>query len=149
MHDANDEVYVLFLCKNIFLKKKKYYQTAPRKTFCKSQTTSQSDHTNSINLSIIQNHFKEFHYDCNRYKYHMLCVNMSIFLFLHQIPIHLSDPFLRDTNSIEIRIRTNESTYHEYLELCFVFGIATDLYVGDIPLAPRTISSPQNWTSMA
>lgn len=22
MHDANDEVYVLFLCKNIFLKKK-------------------------------------------------------------------------------------------------------------------------------
>lgn len=32
MHDANDEVYVLFLCKNIFLKKKKYYQTAPRKT---------------------------------------------------------------------------------------------------------------------
>lgn len=79
----------------------------------------------------------------------MLCVNMSIFLFLHQIPIHLSDPFLRDTNSIEIRIRTNKSTYHEYLELCFVFGIATDLYVGDIPLAPRTISSPQNWTSMA
>lgn len=148
MHDANDEVCILFLCKNIFLKKKKYYQTAPRKTDSVNHKPPHRAIT-PIPLSIIQNHFKEFHYDCNRYKYHMLCVNMSIFLFLHQIPIHLSDPFLRDTNSIEIRIRTNESTYHEYLELCFVFGIATDLYVGDIPLAPRTISFPQNWTSMA
>lgn len=101
MHDANDEVYVLFLCKNIFLKKKKYYQTAPRKT---DSVNHKLPHRAiiPIPLSIIQNHFKEFYYDCNRYKYHMLCVNMSIFLFLHQIPIHLSDPFLRDTNSIKL-----------------------------------------------
>lgn len=99
MHDANDEVCILFLCKNIFLKKKIYYQTAPRKT---DSVNHKPPHRAiiPIPLSIIQNHFKELHYDCNRYKYHMLCANMSIFLFL--IPIHLSDPFLRDTNSIKL-----------------------------------------------
>lgn len=68
----------------------------------------------------------------------MFCVNMSIFLFL--IFIYLFDLFLRDINSIEIRIRINESIYREYFELCFVFGIAIDFYVGDIFLVFRTIS---------
>lgn len=123
-------------------KKRIYYQTATRKTdswnhkpphiaiYLLFKITSKNSIMTVIDLNAIP----------------MLCVNTSIFSFMIYIQTFIWFIFKKYKL---YRIWTKESTYHEYPELCFVFGIATDLYVGDIPLTPRTISSPQNWTSMA